>query len=126
MFWKKKVDNLPGFRNPPPPPPSKLTVSDEMKNNILELNRNRNDFNLKLIISLIRGSHLMGMDVINLDQVRLFSGYYSIDDTIVYYNNDIRDLLLKEGIASYVNSSRELVVTTADYRVEEMKNDVNE
>jgi hypothetical protein len=106
MSWfdRKKADN-------------NLTVGDRMKNNLDTIKDNRHEYNFNLIISLIGGSHDMCSEVINLSPVKSYFGYYGIDDTIIYYDNYIRNALLKEGIASYKGSGDILIITTSEDRV---------
>jgi len=73
------------------------------------------------IIELMDGSHKMGMHVINLESIKGWCHYYGIDDTIVYWDGDMKKALIDNGIASYLNSANGLVITTADYRVEQQK-----
>lgn len=113
MSWfdRKKVDN-------------NLTVGDRMKNNLETIKDNRHEYYFNLILSLIGGSHDMCSEVINLSPVKPHYGYYFIKDTIVYYDNYIRNALLKEGIASYKNSSESLVITTSEDRVNSLREEL--
>jgi len=97
---------------------------DKMRFAIDALEENRHDYHFHLIISLIGGSHNMFMGVINLSPVKPYYGYYGIDDTIVYYDNFMRDALLKEGIASYKGSGDVLIITTDKDRVNNLKREL--
>ena len=103
----------------------KETKAQVMKSDIKRQDREQYDYYFNKILDLMTGSHKMGMSVINLEKIQGWCHYYGIDDTIVYWDNDIRDSLLEEGIASYNNSSDGLVITTSEDRVNNMKKDGN-
>lgn len=107
MSWFKKTDN-------------KQPKGLEMVSKLSEIEKVTHDFYFNRIIELISGSHQMGSGVINLEKIKGWCHYYGIDDTIVYWSTDMKDALLKEGIASYNNSAGGLVITTAEYRVKNM------
>lgn len=94
-----------------------LVMVSELKKKKKEMN----EYYLNKIIELMEGSHKMGMGVINLENIKGWYGYYGIDDTIIYWDSDIKDALLKEGIASLTNSASHLIITTADYRVKQLR-----
>ena len=73
------------------------------------------------IMELMDGSHKMGMDVIVLEDIVGWAHYYGIDETIVYWDDYMQKALIGNGIASYLDSGDNLVITTADYRVKQQK-----
>ena len=93
------------------------TAGEAMKLKLSNRKKKQHDYYFDLIIDLMNGSHDMCSGVINLYPAKPFFGYYGIDDTVVYYDNEMRDALLREGIASYKNSSDGLVITTSEDRV---------
>jgi len=92
----------------------------EMRSKVSEIEKTTHEFYFNRIIQLISGSHQMGSHVINLEKIKGWCHYYGIDDTIVYWSTEMKDALIKEGIASYNDSTGGLVITTADYRVKQM------
>jgi hypothetical protein len=113
---KKSGNNLPVFKNSPSVPPKSIQTFKEK----METYKNkRHHYYLDVIISLIEGSVKQFSGVINLECVSY--GYYSLDDVIIYYNNDIKDALLAMGIASYNDSSGGLVITIDEDRVNNMR-----
>jgi len=94
---------------------------EKMKDNLQELKVEMNNYYFNRILQLLDGSHRMGSGVIVLEKIKGWYGYYGIDDTIVYYDKNIAAKLYEEGIASYNDSTGSLVVTTAEYRVNQMK-----
>lgn len=100
---------------------NKLPVGEQMKSFITEIESAKHDYYLNLIISLLEGSHRMGMPVINLEAIKGHYKYYAIDDTIVYYDDDIKEALLDKGIASELGSHNCLIITTADYKVQNQR-----
>ncbi len=109
-------------RNKKEPVVSKSTI---MRNDLNLIKKERSKYYSELIINLIYGSCKQGLGSINLSSIKGCYGYYEFEGVIVYYDNEIRDILIEEEIASYTASGNTLVVTTDEYRLKNLKKDLN-
>jgi len=94
---------------------------DVIKNDLNLLEKERSRYYSEVIINLIHGSCKQGSGVINLSSIKGFYGYYKFEDVIVYYDKEIRDILIEEEVASYFASGNTLVVTIDEDRVANLK-----
>ncbi len=101
---------------------SRITV---MNNDLNIIKKERSRYYSEVIINFIHGSCKQGSGVINLSSIKGCYGYYEFEGMIVYYDDEIRDILIEEGIASYLASGNTLVVTIDEDRLANLKKDLN-
>lgn len=110
MFWNK----------------SKETVNLETKSAVEKLNeykQKRTQYYTEMIKSMSDGAANQFTTVFILENIKSHYGYYSYDDSVVvYYDTDIHKELLKHNIATYSDSTGNIVVTIDEKMLSQFKN----
>lgn len=108
MFWNK----------------SKETVNLETKSAVEKLNeykQKRTQYYTEMIKSMSDGAANQFTTVFILEKMKNYYGYFSYDSVVVYYDTEIHRELLKHNIATYVDSTGNIVVTIDEDRLSQFK-----
>ena len=84
-MWKRKVKSK---------EVDTLIKSSPMKDSLSVLYKNQHDYYFGVILSLLEGSHLQGMGVINMEPIKGWCHFYGLHDTIVYCDDKMKKALL--------------------------------
>lgn len=98
----------------------KESLSSIMIKNKKEKKRVKYNYYYNLIVDNLMSASIQEKDFIYLENIE-HCHYYSIDDTVFYYDTEIKNRLLNSDIASYTDSSNNVIVTFDPYRVEQQK-----
>jgi L-rhamnose mutarotase len=100
------------------------TKEVETKSSIEKLNEykhKRTQYYSEMIKSMSDGAVSQFTSVFILEKIKQHYGYYSLDGSIVYYDDDTHRELLKYDIATYPDSSGNIVVTVDQDRLRQFK-----
>ncbi len=91
-------------------PLSRIDILNEYK-------KNRNQYYYELIKSIMDGAISQCTDVVLLEPIKNHYPHYSYNDVVIYYDDNIHKMLLDDDIASYADSSNNIVITIDPQRV---------
>lgn len=86
-----------------------------------EYKQKRTQYYSEMIKSMSDGAANQFTTVFILEKMKNYSGYYSYDSVVVYYDMDIHKELLKHNIATYTDSPGNIVVTIDEGRLKQFK-----
>jgi hypothetical protein len=102
MMWNSKPKTT--------EPLSRIDILNEYK-------KNRNQYYYELIKSIMDGAISQCTDVVLLEPIKNHYPHYSYNDVVIYYDDNIHKMLLDDDIASYADSSNNIVITIDPQRV---------
>lgn len=108
MFWNKTKD----------------IVNLETKSAVEKLNEYKNKrtrYYTEMIKSMSDGAVNQFTNVVVLCKMKTHTGYYSYGDVVVYYDDKIHRELLNHNIATYPDSTGNIVVTIDEGRLSQFK-----
>jgi hypothetical protein len=95
-------------------PLSRIDILNEYK-------KKRNQYYYELIKSIMDGAASQCTDVVLLEPIKNHYPHYSYNGVAIYYDEDIHKMLLDDGIATYADTSNNIVVTIDEQRVSQFK-----
>ena len=102
MMWNSKPKTT--------EPLSRIDILNEYK-------KNRNQYYYELIKSIMDGAVSQCTSVVVLEPIKNHYPHYSYNDVVIYYDDNIHKMLLDDDIASYADSSNNIVITIDPQRV---------
>ena len=102
MMWNSKPKTT--------EPLSRIDILNEYK-------KNRNQYYYELIKSIMDGAVIQCTSVVVLEPIKNHYPHYSYNDVVIYYDDNIHKMLLDDDIASYADSSNNIVITIDPQRV---------
>jgi hypothetical protein len=86
-----------------------------------EYKKKRNQYYYELIKSIMDGAVSQCTIVVLLEPIKQHYPHYSYNSVVIYYDDTIHKMLLDDDIASYADSSGNIVVTIDPQRVSQFK-----
>lgn len=102
---------------------SKPKISEPLSRaeKLMEYKKNRNQYYYELIKSIMDGAVSQCTSVVVLEPIKNHYPHYSYNSVVIYYDQDIHKMLLEDDIATYADTSNNIVVTIDPQRVSQFK-----
>jgi hypothetical protein len=108
------------FHNPTRPT-KETTEKVSRVDKLNDYKKNRNKYYYELIKSIMDGAVSQCTSVVILEPIKNHYPHYSYNSVVIYYDEDIHKMLLDDDIATYADTSNNIVVTIDSQRVSQFK-----